>query len=385
MQPPSTPPSFAPPTFTLHPFTLPRWPTANDRASANSNRLSIVIRSTPEDFLVVEELGFEPSGEGEHLLLWIEKRNLNTLQVREYLAQQFKVPAHYVGYSGLKDKVAITQQWFSLPRKVALTIAEPIALGQGEFKVLRAEAHHRKLNIGTHKFNRFELTLRNIESNDAAMSFEEIANQLNNAIDTIRQKGFPNYFGPQRFGHNAGNIPKTLAWFESEGGKQKRISKEKKSIYLSSARSFIFNELLAARVLQGTWNHYQPEDKLILSGSQSYFSIDPKNEVELNDAKQRLEEGDVSIAGPMLGQTEDLTNNEKSIIEQSEHKEIIYKLIEGLEKNQAKTLYRAFSIIPKQLSCAVNDNKNEQNTALLKFSLPKGAFATALLKEIGDF
>ena len=373
-------------------FLLPNWPSVHSEAAFKFN-----IRECPQDFLVIEDLGFEPSGEGEHLLLWIEKRNLNTLQVREYLAQQFKVPAHHVGYSGLKDKVAVTQQWFSLPKKVALTIAEPIALGQGEFKILRAEAHHRKLKIGTHKFNRFELILRDIKSEDAALSFDELAQQLNNAVENIQQVGFPNYFGAQRFGHNAGNIPKALVWFAedslfskektltTEKSKLKKISREKRSLYLSSARSFIFNELLAARVKQGTWNQYQADDKLILSGSQSYFSIDAANKAELNDAKRRLEEGDVSIAGPMLGRIEDLSENEKSAIEQSEHKEVIYKLIEGLKQNQAKTLYRAFSIIPNQLSCVMNNSGDEKNKALLRFSLPKGAFATALLKEIGEF
>ena len=345
-------------------FSLPQWPSTTE----GHPQLSFDFRRKPEDFVVTEILGFEPSGEGEHLLLWIEKRNLTTLQVREQLAQRHKIPAKHIGHSGLKDKIAVTRQWLSVPYNNDIKAPTKIIVGNGCFEILRAERHHRKIKIGTHKNNQFELTLRNVHSADASQTHHAIASEFEKRIHRITHEGFPNYFGPQRFGHKGGNIPKVVAWFNE----RKKISREKQSLYLSSARSFIFNELLAARVKNKSWNQYQPGDKLILCGSQSYFSIDPDNKAELEETNKRLEEGDIAIAGPTLGKAEDLSHIYKQAVEQSPHAELIGSLIKGLEEHQAKTHYRTLSIKPDVLS--YDFISSEPDNVVLKFSLPKGAF-----------
>ena len=356
-------------------FELPKWPGTND--GTESATLKFDYRQSAEDFVVIEDLGFKASGDGEHTLLFIEKKNLTTLQVREYLAQRFKLPAMHIGYSGLKDKLAITRQWFSLSRSIEIEVNKILELGKGSFTVLKAIPHYRKLKIGTHKSNHFKLVLRNLELASSTNS-KEISDHLIQKVDHIKKSGFPNYFGPQRFGHSGGNIDKALHWFSTN----KKISKEKQSLYLSSARSLIFNELLAVRVRSKSWNLYKPEDKLILSGSQSYFSIDLENQSELDDVKNRLKEGDIAIAGPMLGKAEDLTTSEKAAIDHSENRELLLQLIKGLENQKAKTHYRPFSLRPSEFSFTAND-KEEPPSIEINFNLTKGAFATALLKEMG--
>ncbi len=352
-------------------FSLPQWPSTTE----GHPQLSFDFRQKPEDFVVTEILGFEPSGEGEHLLLWIEKRNLTTLQVREQLAQRHKIPAKHIGHSGLKDKIAVTRQWLSIPYNDDINAPTKIIVGNGYFEILRAERHHRKIKIGTHKNNQFELTLRNVCSADASQTHHAIASEFEKRIHRITHEGFPNYFGPQRFGHKGGNIPKVVAWFNE----RKKISREKQSLYLSSARSFIFNELLAARVKNKSWNQYQPGDKLILCGSQSYFSIDPHNKAELEETNKRLEEGDIAIAGPMPGRGEDLSIEQQALIENSNHKDLIAELLRGLEENGAKNQYRALGVTPIGLKANHGNDEHGEVIVKLEFILPKGAFATALL------
>jgi len=326
--------------------------------------------------VVTEQLGFTPAGKGEHLWLWIKKRNLNTLQVREYLAQQFKIPAKHIGYSGLKDKVAICQQWFSLPSQIDIPLNQTIQINDGEFEVLQAIPHQRKLNIGTHKSNHFTLTLRALSVIEAVSGIDNdnIEEKLLNNIQQIKTHGFPNYFGVQRFGYQGKNIPKAIDWLNTS----KKISKEKKGIYLSSLRSFIFNELLATRVIDKTWNQHQANDKLLLTGTQSFFSIDENNPQELSETKTRLLSGDISIAGAMISAKEDLKEHELHAIDKRAHGDMCSAIFTGLATQKITLQRRPLGVWTKQLETTIKGD-----TAELRFALPKGAFATSLLSEIG--
>lgn len=200
------------------------------------------FRTEPEDFQVYEHLGFEPLGEGEHVYLQVQKRGENTAWVAQKIAELAQVAVMDVGYCGRKDRHAVTTQWFSvyLP-KVDI---EPnwVALNSESIQLLRFSRHQHKLRRGDHESNHFVIRLRKIiVANKTA--FEQ-------KISEVIAQGVPNYFGEQRFGRNANNLPEAHAILVE--GKRMR-DKQKRGLYLSAARSYLFNQVLAARVLAGNW------------------------------------------------------------------------------------------------------------------------------------
>lgn len=198
------------------------------------------MRAKPENFQVDEMLGFEPQGEGEHLYVRVRKRNQNTQWVANLLAGLTGVSKQDVGFAGLKDRVAVTTQWFSLylPGKTL----DPLQLQHNDFEILQVARHPKKLRRGMHAGNRFRILLR-----DCDFSADAVEPRLRQ----ISQQGVPNYFGGQRFGRDAGNLHEAQRLID-----QKRLKGNKRGtgIYLSAARSWLFNLVLAERVRQGSWN-----------------------------------------------------------------------------------------------------------------------------------
>lgn len=204
-----------------------------------------LFRSCPEDFQVVEELGFELTGEGEHVFLYIEKRGENTAWVAEQIARIAQVKPMDVGYCGRKDRHAVTQQWFSiyLPQRQQYQEPDWSNLNSDSIKVLQVSRHSRKLRKGEHKANRFLIGLRNVRGHDPEV--------LNTKLETLFASGVPNYFGEQRFGNHANNLNEAQALLVD--GKQYR-DKQKRGLILSAARSYLFNQVLAERVRCANWN-----------------------------------------------------------------------------------------------------------------------------------
>jgi tRNA pseudouridine13 synthase len=205
--------------------------------------LSAAFRSEPEDFIVDEQYSQPFSGEGEHFWLNIKKTGENTDWVAGKLAEYFSVKRNDVGYSGKKDRHAVTTQWFSvyLPGR-AHTIDWPQFLAMSGLRadLLASYTHSKKLKIGQHESNQFRITLRNISLDDA----------LETRLDAIRDTGVPNYFGEQRFGRDFGNIERVKQWVAAP---EKRLKRSQQGMIYSSARSFLFNRVLSARVQQANW------------------------------------------------------------------------------------------------------------------------------------
>ncbi len=147
------------------------------------------FKQTPEDFLVEELPAFELSGEGEHLYLCLEKRDLSTSEVAARLARTYDLPRSDVGFAGRKDRFAVTRQWFSLAGISSERAAEAEAVG---VRVLEVGRNTKKLRLGALAGNRFELTLRGVEAEHHA--------QLTRQLTRLRERGLPNRFGAQRFG-----------------------------------------------------------------------------------------------------------------------------------------------------------------------------------------
>lgn len=219
---------------------------------------SAVLKAVAEDFQVDEVLDIPLSGQGEHLWLWVEKRDLNTEEAARRLARAAGVPVRSISYAGLKDRQALTRQWFSLhlPGKADpdLSRAEDASL-----RVLKQVRHQRKLQRGAHSANGFTLRLTALAADHQA---------VNARLEQLKQHGVPNYFGTQRFGHAGGNVHDALDWAARKALPEQR---NVRSRLLSAGRSYLFNQLLAARVADGTWARAQVGDLLAFTDSRSFF------------------------------------------------------------------------------------------------------------------
>ena len=336
---------------------LPVWPRAVDLPPAGQ------YRRCPADFIVTEQLGFEPEGHGEHLWLWVEKQELNTIQVVDRLARLFDVQRRNIGFSGLKDKTAITRQWISLPMPgggmPSASVVAPLE-SQG-IRVLDMRRHPRKLKRGTHRFNHFSLVI----------GFDE-----HHRDDIVRRwtrmvsEGVPNYFGSQRFGHQGRNVERALELFAT--GWRKRIDKQ--GIYLSAARSFLFNQLLARRVALGNWNQALPGEVFNLDGTASQFYEDSLDAT----LHARLARLDIHPTGPMWGGGALESRYEVAALELSVADELP-RVAKGLVAAGLTTSRRALRLRLREPRFV-----STEQGARLAFSLVKGAFATSALREMID-
>lgn len=321
-----------------------------------SAQLSARLKSIPEDFEVEEVLGFEPQGEGEHLFLWVEKLGLTTHELVERIARDHGLPAMTIGYSGLKDKHALTRQWLSLqlPGKV-----DPFNCPQGQgYRVLRQARHTKKLRPGSHKFNRFRLCLRDVG---------DMSQQTLQQIESVLTQGFANYFGAQRFGRKADNVEQALAQL----GKR-RLSRARKSILLSALRSHLFNAILAHRIDQGHWQAPLDGDVFMLRGSHSIFSETP-------DAAllERYRQLDLSPCASLYGAGRSLMSGPAAAIEQqvfAAHPEITA----CLESHRSNLQMRPLRAVVESFSY---DYDAAAQLLRLELSLPAGSYVTTLLEH----
>ncbi|WP_235015274.1 tRNA pseudouridine(13) synthase TruD [Oceanicoccus sp. KOV_DT_Chl] len=325
--------------------------------------LMAIIRQQPADFRVEEILGFEPEGEGEHVFLWVEKTALNTQQVADALAKLANVAARQVSFSGMKDKNAITRQWFS----VHLPGADNIdwqAINSPQIKLLTSTRHLRKLRRGVHRGNRFVITARNLQG---------ATDSLTQRIAAITGTGVPNYFGEQRFGFDGANLRKAQQWFAGEF-KPKR---HQQGIYLSAARSWLFNQLLSQRVANQQWNKLLGGELLMLAGSHSVFPQDDDPELA-----QRLLDGDIHLTGPLYGkpgQGNKHCQQQVAVLEQALF-DSYPQLLAGLEKAGLKAERRALRLIPENFEYQLDADVLE-----CRFSLTSGCFATAVMRELLNY
>ncbi len=321
------------------------------------------LRHQPADFQVNEVLGFTPSGEGEHWFLHIEKIGLNSDEVANRLAKLAGVKLMDVGYSGLKDRHAITRQWFSvyLPGKPS---PDWLSISDDELSIIEVTQHNKKLRRGVHKANLFAITLREFEGDFA---------ELQSRFEQVATKGFANYFGEQRFGHGGRNIDRALALFEK---RLRKVSRAKKSIYLSAARSWLFNCVLSERICQERWDQLQSGDVVMLHGSHSIFTIEEVDEV----LQQRLSEGDIHLTGPMWGKGSSKLGEE---VQAWENACIASEppLASGLEAAGMKMERRPLRVLPQAMAITQLDERSVQ----LKFELPTGSYATSLLRELVNY
>jgi tRNA pseudouridine13 synthase len=312
--------------------TLPQWPNAYPASGACAT-----LKRLNEDFIVAELPLQLPSGEGEHLWLDVEKNGANTAFVAQQLAQAAGVQERDVGYAGLKDRYAVTRQWFSiyLPKGETPNLTP---LQHPEFKVLHQSRHVKKLRPGDLQGNRFRIVLRDVTGERDAME----AN-----LKAVASQGVPNYFGAQRFGHDGGNVTQGRAMLARE---IRVRNPKKKGLYLSAVRSFVFNEVLALRIRQGLWGKTLPGDVMDEAGRPT---------------------------GPLWGRGRVITTDQAQALENGVA-ERHATLCDGMEHAGLDQERRALVARPVDLSW----EWPQDHQLVLTFSLPAGNYATSVLNEI---
>ena len=318
-----------------------------------------ILRASAEDFFVDEDLGFAPDGHGEHVFLRVEKRGANTDWVARELARYSHVAPDAVSYAGLKDRHALTRQTFSvhLPGKQA----EPDWLGleHAEFRMLEAARHSRKLKRGALKGNYFKIILRQVEGDRPAADAR---------VAAIAANGVPNYFGEQRFGCGGANVERARALFAG-----KRVQRHERSLLLSSARSFLFNGVLAARVERGDWNKALAGEVWMLAGTHSIFGPEPLTP----ELAERFARGDIGLTGPLWGSgelrsTAAVVELERAIADA--HPDICA----GLAAHGLSQERRALALGPRTFQA----NWMGADALELKFYLTSGSYATVIIREL---
>ena len=337
----------------MQPIEIPVWPYVYGQPSGLGK-----IRSVPEDFIVKENLAFEPSGTGEHVFLQIEKTGENTDYVARQLARFANVRQRDVSFAGLKDRYAITTQWFSvwLPGK-----ADPdwTQFETGSMKVLHTARHARKLKRGVLSGNSFKLIIRDWQGDK-----DKTIRQL----EAMKANGIANYYGPQRFGNEGQNVNKALGLFQGA-----KVGREQRSLYLSAARSYLFNQILAFRVSSELWNQAVAGDTYMFDLSHSCFKS------ELADAEiiRRLDAKEIHATGALWGRGEAGVSADTLKIEQ-DIIDAYPQLAQGLISCAVDKDRRALRVNVQDLHWQfVNDDLLELN-----FTLPAGSYATSVLREI---
>jgi tRNA pseudouridine13 synthase len=318
-----------------------------------------VLKAVAEDFQVDEVLDIPLSGAGEHLWLWVEKRNLNTEEAARRIARAAGVPVRNISYAGLKDRQALTRQWFSLhlPGKAdpQLSKAEDETL-----KILTSGRHQRKLQRGAHSANGFILRLTELKAARA---------ELDARLERIKAQGVPNYFGQQRFGFEGSNVQGAREYADRQ---ELPVQRNLRSRLLSAGRSYLFNCVLAERVADGSWNEAQVGDLLAFTDSRSFF---PAGEAECADP--RLAILDLHPTGPLWGIGDAPTAGGAGALESrigAAEPSIAKWLAEAGMKHERRILRLPIG--------GLSWHYPEPDILQLEFVLPTGCFATAVVREL---
>jgi tRNA pseudouridine13 synthase len=323
---------------------------------------SASFKSQLADFVVEEILGFEPTGEGEHCLVWVEKEDRNTNEVAAEFAKKLGIRRRLVNHCGLKDRHGVTRQWFNL-HLPGLPSPSPADLDYEGVRVLKITRNLRTLRRGCHQGNRFAIRLR-----DCTFSPDEAAIRWQKIID----RGVPNYFGPQRFGRDGGNIEQAVRLMSGETEVRDRALR---GILISAARSCLFNAFVAKRIELGTWD--VPMDGEVFGFADKRSLVIPEN--LRGDEVERVLQGALELTAPLWGDGELLSRGQVKAFE--EYVAASFPdIVSGLAKYNLQQERRVIRLRPEESQLSWENEK----TLRLEFSLPTGTYATTLLREFAD-
>ena len=337
------------------------------------------FRNQPEDFSVEELPLYETSGEGEHAMLFIEKRDITTPRLVEVLSQSLGISDREIGVAGRKDRFAVTRQFVTVPARSLDSldpeqVTEQLQLGEqlgpGEsIRVLTVDRHRNKLKTGHLAGNRFEIVLRDV-SVSAGEPFE-VAQETCRQID---RSGFVNYFGEQRFGHSDNSDEVGLRLLRGE--KSRRLNRGALRFTMSAVQSRLFNEWAAKRVDDELAATVLPGDIMQVIESGGCFNVDPD---EVATEQSRFDLRETVPTGPMFGPkmktpAGEAAEREKAILESAgltgDEFAKFHKVAAGAR--------RPLLVWPKNLTV----KQTSQSVLEFSFTLPAGTYATSLLREV---
>lgn len=325
---------------------------------------SLRIRETPEDFVVEEILKYEPSGEGDHTFLFVEKRLHTTEDVAKLLALEAGVQPREVGYAGRKDRVAVTRQWFSVP---GLAAARALELSIEGVRVLEAVPHRHKLRTGQLRGNRFEIRVRGA---DAAATL-----RARSGLESVRQFGMVNRFGSQRFGRSGDNAARGLALLRGEVRPSKRRGGGRAQRFLVSAlQAQVFNEVLRTRPLP--LDRLECGDVAVVVASGGLFVVE--DEARENE---RVADFEISPTGPIFGRKVTVPSGAPAAREAEVLAAVGVPPLEELKLPRGLSLRGA----RRPLRVQVEDLEmtgGDTDVLTFRFKLPAGSYATVFLEEL---
>ncbi len=318
------------------------------------------VREAPEDFRVEEIPAYPPTGAGEHCFVCFEKTDLTTPEAVARIARALGSDPRGAGFAGMKDRHAVTVQWASFagadPER-ALELRDSVS----GVRVLEAARNATKLRTGHLHGNRFALRLH-VEGDIA---------RVGALVDEIARRGFPNYFGAQRFGTGGRNLERARRWLV-DGGPPPRDRFERK-LLVSALQSGLFNAVAAARVRDDLLDHAVAGDVLRKEDTGGLFTT-----TDLVDAERRVQGWEISPTGPIFGErmrwpeAEALAREEAALAEAGVTREHLAAFV----RFGAGTR-RALRVRPANLAL-----DGEGDALVLRFDLPSGSYATVLLREI---
>lgn len=323
-------------------------------ASAHLPGTGGVLRTRIDDFVVEEIPSYLPNGAGAHAYAFIEKRGLTTRDVVSALAES-GVPRGTVGFAGQKDKYAVARQWFSVPaeHRDALNLLDDV---QG-LAVLEASLHRNKLGLGHLRGNRFSLRVR-----EPCDDWQPIAEDV---LAHLRRAGVPNYFGPQRFGSFNTNIADGLRLLM---GEKMRIDRRMQRFYRSALQSHLFNWLLKMRMECGLYDAVLTGDRAQRHDSGGMFVVD---DADVESARARRLE--ISAALPLFGKKARVSGGDAGVLEERLLSEF------GLEYGRFRRIPGARRISRIRLDDVSLESADDGY--VVEFALPKGAYATSVMRE----
>jgi len=337
--------------------------------------ISAKLKSQLNDFIVEENIPLEFSGEGEHCWIYVKKSACNTDWIAQQLAKFCGVKKMAVAYAGLKDRHAVTSQWFSvqLPGKPTPDWSEFEAIFSAtdtaeNVQVLQSFRHNRKLHRGALQSNFFKITLRELSD-----SSDEMFALLKQRCDEIAEKGVPNYFGSQRFGRNYNNLDQAVKLFSNP---RFSLAKHKRGMYLSAARSWMFNHILSERIRRNVWNKRLAGDVFMLDGKSACFKDEITDDEKKHEIIKRLAMNAIHPTAALWGEGDAMVTSQAADLESALIDQFpVYR--DGLIAARLQAQRRACRVVPGQLECC-----REEDNFVLSFSLPAGSYATMVLAEV---
>jgi len=326
-------------------------------------RVTARLKEHPEDFQVEEINNFVPTGDGHHLFLWVEKRDCSGGDLLRRLAAALDIPQAVIGTAGTKDRRAVTRQWLSVPDTCLGAVEAGVEL-EGII-VLNHTLHQKKLRLGHLAGNRFRILLRGAE-----------ADHLDDLSETGRllaSTGFPNFYGQQRFGAAGQSLAQGLALLENDGRPDHRMSRFQRRMAVSALQSALFNRYLLERMEAGLAFRVLQGDVMTKSDTGGLFKVG-----DVDTEQPRLDSGETRITGPMYGHKFMAAEGEAGeleggVLDRAGLTTASFKVFARLARGTRRPLL----VCPGDVEVAP-----DPHGLVVSFSLPRGTYATVMLREI---